>query len=96
MAKKLGFSNNPNDLKIVEGIGPKIEGLLKDAGINTWSDLAAASVDKIQDVLNAAGDRFKLANPSTWPKQAKLAAEGKWSELTEYQDFLEGGVDPRA
>ncbi len=95
LAKKLGFSNNPNDLKIVEGIGPKIEGLLKDAGINTWSDLAAADVDKLQEILNAAGDRFKLANPGTWPKQAGLAAAGSWSELTEYQDFLDGGNAPK-
>ena len=95
LAKKLGFSNNPNDLKIVEGIGPKIEGLLKDAGINTWSELAATDVAKIQEVLDAAGDRFKLANPTTWPKQADLAANGKWSELTEYQDFLDGGKAPK-
>jgi predicted flap endonuclease-1-like 5' DNA nuclease len=92
--KILGFKNDPNDLKIVEGIGPKIEGLLKDAGINTWSDLAAASVDKIKEILAAAGDRYRLAKPDTWPKQAGLAAEGKFSELQEYQDFLDGGKDP--
>lgn len=95
LAKKLGFSSNPNDLKIVEGIGPKIEGLLKDAGINTWSELAAADVDRLQKILDAAGDRFKLAHPATWPKQAGLAADGKWSELTEYQDFLDGGNTPK-
>ena len=68
---------------------------MKDAGINTWSELAATDVAKIQEVLDAAGDRFKLANPTTWPKQADLAANGKWSELTEYQDFLDGGKAPK-
>ncbi len=92
--KLLGFSQNPEDLKIVEGIGPKIEGLLKDAGINTWTDLAGTSVDRIKEVLTAAGDRYKLAKPDTWPKQAGLAAEGKWGELQEYQDYLDKGVDP--
>lgn len=80
-----------DDLKAVEGIGPKIEGLLHDAGIKTWRALADSSVDAIQGILNAAGDRYKLADPGTWPKQAELAADGKWDELREYQDFLQGG-----
>jgi hypothetical protein len=44
--------------------------------------------------LAAAGDRYKLAKPNTWPKQAGLAAAGKWGELQEYQDYLDKGVDP--
>lgn len=94
VAKKLGYSTNPNDLKIVEGIGPKIEGLLNDAGINTWSDLAGTSVERLTEILNAAGERYRLADPSTWPKQAELAASGNWDELKEYQDYLSGGRDP--
>lgn len=89
----LGFSNNPEDLKIVEGIGPKIEGLLKKGGINTWSDLAGAAVEKIQKILDDAGDKYRLASPGTWPKQASLAAAGQWSELNKYQDELKGGKE---
>lgn len=87
----LGFSNNPEDLKIIEGIGPKIEQLLKDGGINNWSDLSNAPVEKIKEILDAAGDNFRLASPETWPKQAELAVEGKWTELSMYQDHLKGG-----
>ncbi|MGH1435427.1 MAG: helix-hairpin-helix domain-containing protein [Lewinella sp.] len=94
IVKKLGYSTNPEDLKIVEGIGPKIEGLLKEAGIKNWSDMAAASVETLQGVLDAAGDRYRLADPSTWAKQASLAAAGKWDELKTYQDFLSGGKNP--
>ncbi|MCB0607248.1 MAG: hypothetical protein H6562_06030 [Lewinellaceae bacterium] len=93
IAKLMGFSNNPEDLKIVEGIGPKIEKLLKDGGIKTWSDLAAAAVDRIQQILDAAGDNYRLADPGTWPKQAELAAAGKWDELAEYQEHLQGGKE---
>ena len=89
----LGFSNNPEDLKIVEGIGPKIEQLLKDGGINNWDDLSSASVKRIQEILDAAGDNYRLASPDTWPKQAELAATGKWSELSDYQDRLKGGKE---
>ena len=90
-AKALGFSTNPEDLKIIEGIGPKIEGLLKDGGIQNWSDLASASVERLQEILAAAGERYRLAKPDTWPRQAELAANGQWKELQEYQDFLQGG-----
>lgn len=89
--KILGFSNNPEDLKIVEGIGPKIEELLKKAGINTWADLAASSVDRLKAILNEAGDSFRLADPGSWAQQAALAAEGRWQELKDLQDRLSGG-----
>lgn len=92
-AKKLGFSSsNPNDLKVVEGIGPKIESLLKADGIDTWSDLAAAELTRIQKVLDDAGPRYKLAQPRTWAQQASLAAAGKWAELKALQEDLKGGV----
>ncbi len=83
-----------NDLKAVEGIGPKIESLLNNAGITTWAGLASTSVSKLKEVLEAAGDRYKLADPGTWPKQADYAAKGQWDELEEYQDFLQGGKNP--
>lgn len=90
--KAMGFSAaKPDDLKVVEGIGPKIESLLKNAGIKNWNVLAQTDVSKLQDILTSAGDRYRLADPGTWPKQAELASSGKWTELKEYQDFLSGG-----
>jgi large subunit ribosomal protein L27 len=82
-----------DDLKIVEGIGPKIEQLLKEGGINTWAELAAADVDRLKEILDAAGPRYQIHNPTTWPAQAKFAADGKFDELKEYQDMLLGGRD---
>jgi predicted flap endonuclease-1-like 5' DNA nuclease len=82
-----------DDLKAVEGIGPKISGLLIDAGITTWRELSKAKKSTLQEILDAAGSRYKLADPSTWPKQAEMAADGKWQELKEYQDFLQGGKE---
>lgn len=93
IAKKMGYSTNPEDLKVVEGVGPKIEGLMKAQGINTWADLAATSVDRLQEILADAGERYRLADPSTWPRQAELAANGNWDELRAYQDQLSGGKD---
>jgi predicted flap endonuclease-1-like 5' DNA nuclease len=92
--KILGFSNNPEDLKIVEGIGPKIESLLKEGGINNWDDLATTLVARLYEILDAAGENYRLAKPATWPRQAALAAEGRWDELKEYQKFLDKGSSP--
>ncbi len=80
-----------DDLRKVEGIGPKIAELFNDAGIVTFSDLAATSVERLQEILEAAGPNYSVHNPSTWPKQAELAAAGKWDELKAWQDELDGG-----
>ncbi len=94
MNRHLGFSNaNASDLKIVEGIGPKIEGLLKAAGIQNWDDLSRASTDKLKLILQNAGSRYRLANPTTWPTQAGMAVRKEWTKLKEYQDMLQGGKD---
>jgi len=81
----------PDDLKKVEGIGPKIAELLNNAGITTFAQLAKTDAEKIKGILSDAGSRYKMHNPTTWPKQAELAAEGKWDELKKWQDELDGG-----
>lgn len=82
-----------DDLKMVEGIGPKIEALLNEAGIFTWNDLATAALEKVQEVLDNAGSAYNIHNPATWAKQAELADAGQWEELEAYQDRLKGGRD---
>lgn len=82
-----------DDLKIVEGIGPKIETLLKEGGINTWAELAEAPVERLKEILDAAGPRYQIHDPGTWPAQAKLAAEGNWDALEALKAELTGGRD---
>ena len=80
-----------DDLKIVEGIGPKIEQLLHEGGITTWLGLSEAPVERLKEILDAAGSRYQIHDPSTWPAQAKFAHEGRFEELKEWQDMLDGG-----
>ena len=80
-----------DDLTKIEGIGPKIQSLLKDAGIRTWKQLSKTPTPKLKQILTDAGSRFKMHNPGTWAEQALLAAEGKWDELKAWQDELDGG-----
>ena len=80
-----------DDLRKIEGIGPKIAELMNDGGIRTYAGLAASPVERVQAILDAAGERYRVHNPASWPMQAGLAAEGKWAELEELQDRLDGG-----
>lgn len=87
------LSDDPEDLKVVEGIGPKIEEVLKQAGINDWAALAKTDATRLREILDQAGPRFKMHDPETWPAQARLAETGEWTILKEYQDELIGGRD---
>lgn len=78
-------------LTTIEGVGPKIEGLLNEEGIATFADLADAKVETLAAVLEKAGPRFKMHKPDTWPQQAALARDGKMDELKTLQDELNGG-----
>lgn len=83
-----------DDLKIIEGIGPKISQLLVDGGIQTWAQLGVSDPARLKKLLEAAGPKFRMHNPETWPAQAKLADDGAWQKLEEYQDDLDGGRPP--
>ncbi len=80
-----------DDLKKIEGIGPKIAGLLTAAGIDTFAKLAAAEQSTLREILDAAGARYRIANPGTWPQQAALAAAGDSAGLKALQAELKGG-----
>jgi predicted flap endonuclease-1-like 5' DNA nuclease len=84
--------SEPDDLTRIEGIGPQISGVLQAAGITTFTQLAGTDVDSIKQILEEANpDLLKLADPSTWPRQAKLATSGKWDALERWQERLKGG-----
>lgn len=81
-----------DDLKKIEGVGPKIASILAESGYETFAKLAKADPEKIREILlEKGGKRYAMHNPETWPAQAKLAAEGKWDELKKWQDELDGG-----
>jgi large subunit ribosomal protein L21 len=83
-----------DDLVKIEGIGPKVSKALIEAGISTFEDLSNATVEDIQKILSDAG--LRMMDASTWPQQAKLAADGDWDALKKLQDKLSGGRKPGA
>ena len=78
-----------DDLTIIEGIGPKINQLLHDAGIKTFSQLAAADLQTLENMLHEAN--LRMADPATWAEQARLASAGEMEALQKLLDDLKGG-----
>lgn len=90
-AAEFGKRIRPDDLKIVEGIGPKIEKLFHKAGITTWKALSETAVETCQKILDEAGPNYRIHKPDTWPEQCRLAFLNQWKELKEWQGTLRGG-----
>ncbi|NNK89420.1 MAG: 30S ribosomal protein S1 [Saprospiraceae bacterium] len=83
--------DDKDDLRKIEGIGPKIAEIMANGGVATFEDMANADVEKLKEILAEAGPRYKMHNPETWPQQASLAAKGDWDALKILQDELDGG-----
>lgn len=79
----------PDDLTKIEGIGPKINATLQEAGIRTFLQLAASKPAVLKQILTDAG--IRIGYPDTWPEQAALAAKADWTALEELQSSLQGG-----
>ncbi len=63
-----------DDLKKLEGVGPKLAEILNEAGIATYADLAGTSIEKMKEILEAAGSRYASKDPAPWIEQAKSMA----------------------
>ena len=82
---------DPANIELVEGIGPKIAQVLRARGIGSFDALAQASPGTLREILDDQGPAYRIADPSTWPEQARLAAQGSWDELKSLQDSLTAG-----
>ena len=89
--KRVTTKKTKDNLQIIEGIGPKIEGLLNAAGITTYLEVKTIKVELIKEILEEGGSRYKMHDPTTWGEQAALASVGKFSELKALQEKLKGG-----
>lgn len=80
-----------DDLKKIEGIGPKAAEALVNSGVDTFVKLTKKSVDEIKEILVSFNSNLAHLDPETWGQQADLAANEKWEELEKLQDELKGG-----
>jgi hypothetical protein len=84
---------NADDLVKIEGIGPKVARILKEAGIANFDDLARAKAADVQKILDAAG--LQMMRPEGWIEQARLAARNDWTAFEKLQSELKGGRKAR-
>ncbi len=82
-------ASHADDLTILEGIGPKVALVLKEAGITTFAQLASSDPSQLDAILRAA--KLQILDPRGWIEQARLAAQGDWEGLKKLQDELKGG-----
>lgn len=91
-AEQAPVAVTPDDLKRIEGIGPKTESLLQAGGILTYAQLAECSPEQIRELIAESDPRLaRIANPDTWPQQASLAAADDWEGLEKLKGELKAG-----
>jgi len=86
-------ADKADDLTKIEGLGPKAAEALVNAGMESYAKLAEGDAEKIKEILTEASSRMAHLDTTSWPKQAKMASDGKWDELKEWQDSVKGGVE---
>ena len=80
-----------DDLKLIWGIGPKIEEVLNNSGIWTFEALANIDPNQVEEILQSSGSRFSLSSDeliNTWDDQARFAATDDWEKFQELYDSL--------
>ncbi|MFT4095369.1 MAG: DUF4332 domain-containing protein [Niabella sp.] len=82
-----------DDLAKIEGIGPKVAEIFNEAGITSFAQLASKTKEELEAILDPHGGIYVAMDPTTWPQQAQLAADGKWDELAALQEALKGGKE---
>jgi hypothetical protein len=83
------IGSKSEDLTKISGITPKIQTLLKSESISSYQELGKCTIKKLLLILDIANNKKKINYYTTWAKQAKMAAAGKWDELSELQKKIE-------
>ncbi len=83
--ENFGTSDN---LQAIEGIGPKIDAVLKAAGITNWEKLSMATPEHLRVVLDNAGKQYQTIDPTSWTEQARLLVHGEFAKLKKYTESI--------
>jgi predicted flap endonuclease-1-like 5' DNA nuclease len=86
-------TNKRDDLLIIEGIGPKSKEALYKGGITSFEQIANLTPDDLYRIVKIEGGVNLINDTKTWPKQARLLADGKMKEFEEYVKYLVNARD---
>ena len=87
LEQNFGTSDN---LQAIEGIGPKIDALLKAEGIGTWETLSMTTPERLRVLLDNGGKQYLHIDPTSWPEQARLLVHREFSKLQKYKESISG------
>jgi predicted flap endonuclease-1-like 5' DNA nuclease len=88
-SQKAKIRNMQDDLTVIDGIGPRVSSVLRNAGITSFSKLADRELDEVQGILVAENPSLtRFTDPSTWREQARMAADGEWGGLKALQESI--------
>lgn len=82
-----------DDLEIIDGIGPKIAGALRAAGIDSFKKLANATEEQLRQILTGAQVRYPGTTLPFWAQQAAYAARQDWEGFKKYNADRKAGGD---
>jgi predicted flap endonuclease-1-like 5' DNA nuclease len=85
-----------DDLLIIEGIGPKSKEALYKAGVTSFEQIANLTPDDLHRIIKIEGGVNLVSDTKTWPKQARLLADGKMKDFEEYVKYLVNSRDPNS
>ena len=83
-------SSQRDDLTKIRGIGKATSNLLSRSGITSYRDLYEVEPQRLRQLLDQAGRKFKLIDPSSWSRQAELAMSADWDGLERWQSESAG------
>jgi predicted flap endonuclease-1-like 5' DNA nuclease len=86
-------SAGPDDLLVIEGIGPKINTALRADGLTRWVHVRDAGPERLKSAIEKAGITF-APSMVTWSKQAAYLAAGDQAGFKQYTEYLISGQDP--
>jgi predicted flap endonuclease-1-like 5' DNA nuclease len=94
MARKYRTPEGDDDLQAIEGIGPKIANLLRNADIKSFERLSETALGELTRILEAGGSRFGLADPTTWAEQAACLVNRDFVGFEKFKELLIDGARP--
>jgi predicted flap endonuclease-1-like 5' DNA nuclease len=85
---KVAAKQKPDDLNKILGFTRKYQSILKEAGVVDYKTLGNCTMKRMLLLLEDAGINQRVEHYTTWARQAKMAASGKWDLLADYQKKL--------
>src|SRR6185436_2361933 len=91
---QMTVQSTPDNLTLIEGIGPKTAAALEASGITTFAQIASTSPDDLYQIVVVEQGVALVGDPETWPKQAQFLVDGDINGFHAYKDYLVGGREP--